>query len=92
MRNRLKWILPLSYLVIVGFCIWQATDYSIGRFDWFGVCMVLTLPWSVFTFLMIMGAIHVVGDTGIFIAQAASALLNAGLLSLFLRARSRNDN
>ena len=89
MGSRVRYIIPLGYLLIVGFCMWQATLHPIESFDWFGVSMVLTLPWSIITFFLIMGAIHILGDGGIAGIQAVSAAINAGLLYLIFRPRPK---
>ena len=58
----MQYVVPLIYLLIIAFCILQPVSRPIEGFDWFGVCMVLTLPWSIVRFVLIVGAIQVVGD------------------------------
>jgi len=90
MRNRLRYVIPIIYLVIFGFCFYQSSNASDIGFDWFGACMALTLPWSVVTFVLILGAIRILGDTGIAVIVAITAVLNAILLFMLFRNRKSN--
>jgi hypothetical protein len=88
--RRFHLIVPAAYLLCVGFCLLNASWLSAADLGWFGACMFLTLPWSVGTFFLIIGAMHIFGDTGIFAVIGISALLNAFLLFLILRKLFRN--
>jgi len=90
MKWRIEYIVPLVYLSVVGFCLYQASGFTFlehGGFDWFAASMFLTLPWSVLMFFFIMGAMHLGDDNGVLIAVAFTAFLNAGLLYLICRPR-----
>ncbi len=91
MRRRLELIVPLIYLVLVSFCLFQASAFTEGGFDWFGACMALTLPWSILTFFFIMGAMHLSDDNGVLAGIAFTALLNAGLPFLLFRPKQTNN-
>jgi hypothetical protein len=90
MRKRLQYLVPLAYLIVFGLCLFRASAFAEGGFDWFGACMALTLPWSILTFFFIMGAMRLTDDNGVLMGIAFTALLNAGLLFLLFRPRQRN--
>ena len=90
MRLRLEYIVPITYLVIFGFCLYQASSFAEGGFDWYGACMALTLPWSILTYFFFI-LMHLGSDSGVLIAIGLTALLNAGLLFLLFRPKRKNN-
>jgi hypothetical protein len=93
MKWRTDYIVPLAYLLIVGICLYQASAFAFldaGGFDWFAACMILTLPWSIFTYVFMI-AMHMGSDNGVITAIGFTALINAGLLYLLFRPRQKKN-
>jgi hypothetical protein len=83
-------LVPVAYLLPVSFGLYFAIPLTTENINWFFALILLTMPWGVITFFLILGSVHL-GDgdsTGLFYISA-SAAINAFLLYLVARPKKK---
>lgn len=86
---RKELVIPIIYLLIFIVCMFFASDFKPESTNWFIATLVLTLPWSILTGFLVLGALHLGDDGGAIVAISFTAIINTFLLILIFKPKMK---
>jgi predicted neutral ceramidase superfamily lipid hydrolase len=91
--QKLEYIVSPIYLLIIFFCLFFAFPMTEENSEWFFGLIILTFPWSMITFFMIMGAIHSGNsDQSGILYFISTSFINAYIIYYFVKVFKRSNN